>query len=115
MMHPVYILSAAVVSPQQHYEDTGFLDDLHNTTDGMLFVQEPNYRKYINPVAIRRMSKLLKMGISAGMNALERAGIQQPDAIIAGTGRGSMVDTEQFLQYHQLQRVNAIQTQTFAK
>lgn len=97
MMQPVYILSAAVVSPQQHYEDTGFLDNPNNTTDGMLFVKEPNYRKYINPVAIRRMSKLLKMGISTGMNALEQAGIQKPDAIIAGTGRGSMVDTEQFL------------------
>lgn len=63
----------------------------------MLFVKEPNYRNYINPVAIRRMSKLLKMGISTGMNALEKAGILKPDAIITGTGRGSMVDTEQFL------------------
>ncbi len=43
------------------------------------------------------MSKLLKMGISCGMNALQKAGIEQPQAIITGTGRGSMVDTEQFL------------------
>jgi 3-oxoacyl-[acyl-carrier-protein] synthase II len=97
MMQPVYISSASVISPQQHFEDVGFLADVHDIAEGMLYVREPNYRGYINPVAIRRMSKLLKMGISCGMNALQRAGIEKPDAIITGTGRGSMVDTEQFL------------------
>jgi len=97
MMQPVYISSASVTSPQQHFEQTGFLQELVNTNDGTLYVKEPGYRQYINPVAIRRMSKLLKMGISTGMNALQQAGIQKPDAIITGTGRGSMVDTEQFL------------------
>ncbi len=97
MMQPVYISSASVISPQQHFEDGGFLADVNDIAEGMLYVREPNYRGYINPVAIRRMSKLLKMGISCGMNALQRAGIEKPDAIITGTGRGSMVDTEQFL------------------
>lgn len=96
-MKPAYISSASIVSPQQHFEDEGFLNEVHGTDNGMLFIKEPNYRKYINPVAIRRMSKLLKMGISTGMNALEQAGVEKPDAIITGTGRGSMVDMEQFL------------------
>lgn len=96
-MQTVYILSASIVSPQQHFEDEGFLDNIKTTDDGSFYVSEPNYRKYINPVAIRRMSKMLKMGISTGMNALEQAGIEQPNAIITGTGRGSMVDMEQFL------------------
>lgn len=97
MMQPVYISSASVISPQQHFEDVGFLADVKIIADGKLYVCEPNYRGYINPVAIRRMSKLLKMGISCGMNALQRVGIAKPDAIVTGTGRGSMVDTEQFL------------------
>lgn len=97
MMQPVYILSASIVSPQQHFEDNGFLQDIKEYARGVLSVVEPNYRGYINPVAIRRMSKLLKMGISCGMNALQQAGIEKPQAIITGTGRGSMVDTEQFL------------------
>lgn len=97
MMKPVYISSASVISPQQHFEDEGLLQYIMNTEDGMLYVREPNYKGYINPVAIRRMSKLLKMGISCGMNALQKAGIEKPQAIITGTGRGSMVDTEQFL------------------
>ena len=97
MMKPVYISSASVISPQQHFEDEGLLQDIVSRDDGMMWVREPNYKGYINPVAIRRMSKLLKMGISCGMNALQKAGIEKPDAIITGTGRGSMVDTEQFL------------------
>lgn len=97
MMKPVYILSASCISPQQHFEDEGFLDDIKSNDTGTLHIIDPNYRRYINLVAIRRMSKLLKMGISTGLNALEQAGIAKPDAIIAGTGRGSMVDTEKFL------------------
>lgn len=96
-MKPMYISSASIVSPQQHFEQEGFLEEIKTVPGGTLFVAEPDYRKYINPVAIRRMSKLLKMGISTGMNALQRAGIEKPDAIITGTGRGSMVDTERFL------------------
>lgn len=97
MMKPVYISSASAISPQQNFESDSFLESVTTSDDGMLFISEPNYRKYINPVAIRRMSKLLKMGISTGMNALEKAGIEKPDAIITGTGRGSMADMEQFL------------------
>ncbi len=96
-MKPVYISSAVVISPQQHFEDESFLQDITTVNDGILYVKEPNYRNYINPVAIRRMSKLLKMGISTGMNALEKANVTKPDAIITGTGRGSMVDMEAFL------------------
>lgn len=96
-MQPVYILSGSAVSPQQHFEEEGFLHDLKYTDDGKLYVTHPNYRNYINPVAIRRMSKLLKMGISTGMRALQEAAIETPDAIVTGTGRGSMVDMEQFL------------------
>lgn len=97
MMKPVYILSASITSPQQHFEDPDFLDVPACSNSGSLYIKEPDYRKYINPVAIRRMSRFLKMGISTGMNALQKANVAQPDAIITGTGRGSMVDMEQFL------------------
>lgn len=43
------------------------------------------------------MSRLLKMGITAGMKSLHEAGIACPDGIITGTGHGSVVDMEHFL------------------
>jgi hypothetical protein len=97
MMKPVYILSACAISPQHSFEPSGFLQDIKTSNTGKLFVVDPDYRQFINPVAIRRMSRIIKMGITAGMKALETAGIKTPDAIITGTGLGSMTDTERFL------------------
>ena len=96
MMQPVYIRSTCTISPQDTF-DTGFIPEtLISTDNNKLFVHEPNYRNYINPVAIRRMSRLLKAGISAGMQSLKDAQVEKPDGIITGTGRGSMTDTEIF-------------------
>lgn len=97
MMQPVYILSASAISPQDSFEPELFLKEVHNTTTGKLSVREPDYRQFINPVAIRRMSRLLKMGIATGTKALQQANVTMPDAIITGTGLGSMTDTEKFL------------------
>lgn len=97
MMKPIYIAAASAISPQNSFENPHFLDTISSNTTGKLFVKEPDYRQYINPVAIRRMSRLIKMGISCGMNALQQAKITSPDAIITGTGLGSMTDTEKFL------------------
>lgn len=97
MMNPVYILSAAAISPQDTFDGDGIYETLIASNNLKLFVKEPDYRSYINPVAIRRMSRLIKRGISCGMKALSDAGIKTPDAIITGTGLGSMTDTERFL------------------
>lgn len=97
MMKPVYIHSACAISPQCTFDPQQFLQPVMHTDTGKLFVVDPDYRQFINPVAIRRMSRLIKMGIAAGMNALKLAGVNKPDAIITGTGLGSMTDMEHFL------------------
>jgi len=97
MMKPVYIKSACAISPQHSFEPSQFLKPPVTTETGKFFVTDPDYRAFINPVAIRRMSRLLKMGIATGMQALKLAGVEKPDAIITGTGLGSMTDMERFL------------------
>jgi 3-oxoacyl-[acyl-carrier-protein] synthase II len=96
-MKPVYIASGCAISPQHSYEADNFLNPVLTSSNGQLYVADPDYRQYINPVAIRRMGRQLKMGITAGMEALNLAGITTPHAIITGTGLGSMTDTERFL------------------
>jgi 3-oxoacyl-(acyl-carrier-protein) synthase len=59
---------------------------------------EPVYKNYIDPLSARRMSKLIKMGISSAKICLLDAGIRMPDAIITGTGLGSIEDTEKILE-----------------
>jgi 3-oxoacyl-(acyl-carrier-protein) synthase len=43
------------------------------------------------------MSRILKITITAAMQCLKEAGINTPDAIIIGTGRGAVTDMEQFV------------------
>lgn len=97
MMKPIYIKSATLLSPQDTFGASELPTVFNDTEDGKLYVVDANYRDYINPVAIRRMSRLLKMGISTGMQSLKEAGVASPDAIITGTGRGSMTDMEKFM------------------
>ena len=58
----------------------------------------PNYKEFIKPMALRRMSKAIKMGITSAKVALNEAKIVNPDAIITGTGEGCKQDTERFLE-----------------
>jgi 3-oxoacyl-[acyl-carrier-protein] synthase II len=97
MTQPLYIISACSISPQHTYDEDHFLDPAIKSDDGKLYVTDPDYTKYISPVAIRRMSRLLKRGITAGMKCLEDAGVTTPDAIIIGTARGSVTDMENFM------------------
>ena len=96
-MQPLYIISACSISAQHTYDAEAFLNPVIYSGNGQLYVIDPDYKKYINPVAIRRMSRMLKRGISAGMRCLDDAGIKTPDAIIVGTSRGSVTDMEIFL------------------
>ncbi|WP_187443953.1 beta-ketoacyl synthase N-terminal-like domain-containing protein [Sphingobacterium phlebotomi] len=58
---------------------------------------QPAYKGVISPVAIRRMSSGIKMGIYAARQALEEAVMSMPDAIVTGTGLGCSEDSDKFL------------------
>lgn len=93
----VYIRGLGAISPQETYEKDAFLNNItaHNTP----FLQSvtPVFKQYIKPIQLRRMSRLLKMGISTAKIALADAGVENPGAIISGTGLGLVEDTEKFL------------------
>lgn len=58
---------------------------------------EPDYTKFIDARASRRMSRIVKMGIAAAVQALHKAG-GKADGVVAGTGWGCLEDTVAFLQ-----------------
>lgn len=60
-------------------------------------LQSPDYKAYVSPAQIRRMSNVLKMGVAAGVEALKQAGDAEADAIIVGTGLGCIQDTLKFV------------------
>ncbi|MDQ1097925.1 MULTISPECIES: beta-ketoacyl synthase N-terminal-like domain-containing protein [Chryseobacterium] len=96
-MSSVYINSAACISAQETLKE-GFMNHLQlQNAEQILQAIEPNYKEFIPPAMIRRMSKTVKMSTVAAHYALKEAGIDQPDAIIVGTGMGCCQDSEKFL------------------
>ncbi len=92
----MYLNGIGCVAPQNTLDKPLFAEPL-GETDVRRNIVKPNYKEYINPVMIRRMGTAIKMGVVASKQALEQAGTEVPDAIIAGTGLGCQQDSEKFL------------------
>lgn len=91
----IFIKSICTISPQ----DT-FLKDLPETLveyPRMLQSRLPDFSVYFDPIEMRRMNRVLRSGNTCSIEALKEAGVSKPDAIIMGTGVGSVMDTERFL------------------
>lgn len=98
MMHfPIYINGSGTVSPQPTLEGQGFDLQPAQYQEKYLKITPPDYKKFIDVKLLRRMSKIVKMGIVSARLAMEEAGVTQTDAIITGTGMGCQIDTEKFL------------------
>ena len=93
-----YIKGLSNISPQPSIDRNSFLNEPaeYNGVNRLKCI-EPTYKKYINPMIARRMSRIVKMGIYSALQCLEDAQYKMPDAIIAGTGLGCIEDTEKFL------------------
>ena len=93
----VYINGIGAVSPQQIWNNKMLLSEPSNYVGDRLSSIEPDYTQYIDAKYLRRMSRILKMGVAASAMALQEAGVKIPDGIITGTGSGCLEDTEIFL------------------
>lgn len=91
----MYIQSAAMVSPQVSFEE--MIQSPKMYQGEYMTCVEPDYTQYIDAKLLRRMSRIIKMGVAAASEALKKADINIPDAIITGTAYGCLADTEQFL------------------
>ena len=92
-----YIRGIGNISPQHSWDNTQFLPEIVRHKGNRLSCIEPDYKEYIKPIQMRRMSRTLKMGVAAAGRCLRDAGVEVPDAIIVGTGLGMISDTEKFL------------------
>lgn len=93
----IYINGVGCISPQPTLGTPVFLEDTVSVESNRLKAIEPNYREYVPPEMVRRMGRIIKMGVAAAKSSLNDAGCPTPDAIITGTGLGCIEDTEKFL------------------
>lgn len=92
-----YIRSAGIISPQPTHECKGFPDSFRGDFSDRLSCMEPDYQSLINPVQLRRMPRILKMGLAASRICMSRSENINPDGIIIGTGLGCLKSLEKFL------------------
>ena len=92
-----FIRAASCISPQKTFETNDFLNDIVEYQGTRLRAIQPAYGKFIDPKSARRMGKIIKMGLAAALDCLEKANVEMPGAIITGTAYGSLEDTITFL------------------
>jgi len=92
-----YFRSASCISPQNTFNNNGFLTDIVESIGTRLKAIEPDYKAYIDPKQIRRMSHVIKMGVAAASECLKQANVDMPGAVISGSAFGCVQDTVTFL------------------
>jgi 3-oxoacyl-[acyl-carrier-protein] synthase II len=94
----IFINSAEAISPQNTFSEERLLHDVREYPSvRMLRCIEPSYAGMADPMAARRMSRIVKMSLITALSCLRSAGTRNPDAIITGTGLGCLEDTAKFL------------------
>lgn len=92
-----YIQGMAAISPQPTFDGDIFSTPLVHTDSNLLACIEPDYKPFIPGNSLRRMSRVLKMGLTAALKCTADSGLDTPGPIITGTGKGSLQDTEKFI------------------
>jgi 3-oxoacyl-[acyl-carrier-protein] synthase II len=93
-----FINGLSAVSPQKTFSGEVLQQEAINYR-GVNYIKciDPVVSEFIDPMASRRMSRIIKLGVCSALKCLNDAGIKNPDGIITGTGLGCIEDTEKFL------------------
>lgn len=92
----VKILSAKQISIQNPLTEE-WMDNPLSYSEDYVRAVDPDFKQFISAGDARRMGKLLKRALATSLSALQEGVIENPDAIITGTGFGSIENTELFL------------------
>jgi 3-oxoacyl-(acyl-carrier-protein) synthase len=93
----VFIKGMASISPQQTWGDKSMMSLATEHVGNRLSCIEPDYSVWLDPRQSRRMSRIIKMGVTCSVMALRDSGYEKPDMIVTGTGYGCLDDTGSFL------------------
>ncbi|NQV02742.1 MAG: beta-ketoacyl synthase chain length factor [Bacteroidia bacterium] len=92
-----YINGLGCISPQPTLEGQLIFHEPSSVEGNRLKAIDPNYKEFIPPEMVRRMGRIIKMGVATAKTCLADAGESTPDMIITGTGLGCLQDTDKFL------------------
>ena len=93
----LYINATGNISPQHTCGHPALLAEAVAYNTVRLACIEPDYKSLIDVKLIRRMSRIIRMGVAAAMECLQEAQVTMPDAIVTGTAYGCLEDTGVFI------------------
>lgn len=93
----IYIYSCSAISPQPTFDKQWSNQIRKVFSSTRLMCIEPIYKNFIDSKMLRRMSRVIRLGVTAALDCLNNAKLEQPDAIIIGTAYGCLEDTSIFL------------------
>lgn len=96
-MTPLFINGVGMISPQPTFNNAEFLPNINQYNQNVLPVVHPDFKEYINPVQIRRLSRMLRIGLTAATICVRDSGINKPDGVITASGYGFLGETAKFL------------------
>ena len=92
-----YINGIGNISPQKTFDPDVFLTEITQYDKNVLTCVAPDFKAYINPIQMRRLSRMLRIGLSAATICLRDSKVNMPEGIIVGTGYGFLDETAKFL------------------
>jgi 3-oxoacyl-[acyl-carrier-protein] synthase II len=92
----LYIHSISSVSVQNTFEQEGFCLSLVKCNEATELLL-PNYKEWLAPNSLRRMSPILKNSMVAALSCVKQIEEKPLLGIIVGTSLGCLTDTETFL------------------
>lgn len=112
-MKKIYIRSASCISAQETFHNGLFTGSPVEYTETILPFAEPSYKDFMDARQLRRMSKVVRTGVTTALRCLKEAGVETVDAIVSGTSYGCMEDSENFLKSIVLQDEQALSPTSF--
>lgn len=95
-MKRIYISAASQIS-MQHPLCEDWISSPEICSGSYCTAADPDFKGYMTAGEARRLSKSLKRSLAVSTHVLRRCGVACPDAILTGTGLGSVESTEAFL------------------
>lgn len=92
-----YINGVGIISPQRTFNNQEFLPEVATYDNNVLSCVVPDFKEYISPIQLRRLNRMLRIGLSASTICLRDAGRNAMDGIVTATGYGFLSDTAVFM------------------
>lgn len=92
----IFIRAAETISPQDTFPGKDIPEAI-KVHENVLKCVLPDFKHYFTSLNLRRLSTLVRSGNVCAIETLRSSGVDNPDAIITGTGLGCVEESEKFL------------------